>query len=320
MRRPCPDMSITIRAGEVIAPRQRGEESPSSAGQGGPETGQGATPWTVPQKRRPPARVRVKRWGKSPPDSRATGNAWKTPPGARPHREASSRATGVRTARPRLPGRSLVPVEQSRAQINDHCSRATGRTELGLRPALIFFIAQQDVLHGFSCLERLAAWVNKSLCQQSPSRKLKKKDCAVETQERRSPQFLPRPKQKKKEEYTDAELFTGAMDGRRGDRGIPDPVVYEAIRSAGTPSPPLGEARTTIFRQSGSDRTGGRSRCICPIPRNTSSGLPSRYQENRSSATCTRAVFAVQAFVDLHGFTVPEAEDGAGSVPAGCFP
>jgi len=52
-----------FRAGEVIAPRKRGEESPSSAGQGGPETGQGATPWKVPQKRRPPARVRVKRWG-----------------------------------------------------------------------------------------------------------------------------------------------------------------------------------------------------------------------------------------------------------------
>ncbi len=43
-----------IRAGEVITLRQRREESPSSAGQGGPETGQGATPWTVPQKRRPP--------------------------------------------------------------------------------------------------------------------------------------------------------------------------------------------------------------------------------------------------------------------------
>ena len=97
--------------------RYGAEESPGSTGQGGGQHPPGATRGKVPQKtdRHSCLRagaVRVKRWCKRPPATRATGSARQTPPGARsrsPVPQGAGRAY-AEGGSPEYAGRSLEGV------------------------------------------------------------------------------------------------------------------------------------------------------------------------------------------------------------------
>ena len=79
---------------------------------------------------RPPTRfspqetgpVRVKRCGKSAPVPRVTGEAWQTPPGARPNRGAFEGDP------PKLPGRSQEVPGNRHPQMNDRCPAGVTRS------------------------------------------------------------------------------------------------------------------------------------------------------------------------------------------------
>jgi DNA-nicking Smr family endonuclease len=140
---------------------------------------------------------------------------------------------------------------------------------------------------------------NKSFVN-SPFAKLKKQMDRTQTSLPAAP-----PRQKKKEEYSDAELFSTAMD---------DVLEIEEFRtlSCSKQHPPQAAAsgRRSEDRESLAildEIAGGQRPIHLPDTQEYISWVAPNYAE-RIVIDLHNGHFAVQAFVDLHGFSVPDAE------------
>jgi DNA-nicking Smr family endonuclease len=116
----------------------------------------------------------------------------------------------------------------------------------------------------------------------------------------------PPPKQKKKEEYSDDELFSGAMED------VQEITAFRALSCEQRPamqaasSAPLSPDRAAIAElaaiasgQAAFNLPDTQEYVQWSHPDHPESLLPKLHQ----------GFFSVQAFLDLHGFSVPEAEE-----------
>jgi DNA-nicking Smr family endonuclease len=115
-----------------------------------------------------------------------------------------------------------------------------------------------------------------------------------------------RPRQKKKEEYTDKELFESAMDG------VQEIEIFRELSCAHRPrrtaqtahkADPEQEALTIL-----SDIAGGHQPLHLPDTQEYVEWTNPEYHEH-IIPKLHGGYFAVQAFIDLHGCTVSEAEE-----------
>lgn len=140
---------------------------------------------------------------------------------------------------------------------------------------------------------------NKSFSSK-PFQKLKKQIESVQTTS--APQPSP---SKKKTEYTDEELFSSAMDDVR---------AIEAFRTLSCvqyhPKPETSVVRPDPDRQVHeilSEITEGQRLINLPDTPEYVEWVNPAHQETITSKL-HQGTFSVQAYLDLHGFTVPEAE------------
>lgn len=140
---------------------------------------------------------------------------------------------------------------------------------------------------------------NKSFSSK-PFQKLKKQ---IERAQASPPSQPPRPK--KKAEYTDEELFSSAMD---------DVQANEAFRALSCvqyhPKPETAAIRCDPDKQIHAilnEITGGQRPINLPDTPEYVEWVNPAHQDFITSKL-HQGTFSVQAYLDLHGFTVPEAE------------
>ncbi len=116
----------------------------------------------------------------------------------------------------------------------------------------------------------------------------------------------PPPQKKKKEEYTDEELFTNEMKGVQEiadfrARAVPNRVVKPAARLV-----PVSPDRDAIAELEAI--ASGQAAMHLPDTQEYVEWYNPDHQES-ILPRLHEGQFAVQEYVDLHGFTVPEAEE-----------
>jgi DNA-nicking Smr family endonuclease len=116
----------------------------------------------------------------------------------------------------------------------------------------------------------------------------------------------PSPRQKRKEDYTDEELFSREMD---------DVLVIEEFRSLACAPRPQNRRTTTIPRDPDQDAlaelrdiTEGVLPIHLPDTQEYVEWIHPEFRDD-TIRSLHEGRFSVQAYLDLHGFMVPEAEE-----------